>query len=77
MSGAIAGRSAQEKDKGRVEATKVKRYWPGKAPEWADADDAAEPSTRVKRWDADDPKRVLRNGELALSVPHSLITALM
>jgi len=35
MAGATAGRSAgAEGNKGRVEATKVKRYRPGQVPEW-------------------------------------------
>ncbi|KAG7668977.1 hypothetical protein Ndes2526B_g00691 [Nannochloris sp. 'desiccata'] len=35
MSGAAAGRSAgAQGDKGRIEATKVKRYRPGQVPEW-------------------------------------------
>ncbi|GLC61879.1 hypothetical protein PLESTB_001813900 [Pleodorina starrii] len=37
MSGALAARTAlEEADKGRVDKTRVKRYWPGKAPEWAE-----------------------------------------
>jgi microfibrillar-associated protein 1 len=40
MSGATAGRSAgTEGDKGRIEATKVKRYRPGQVPEWMKKDD--------------------------------------
>ncbi|CAD7701159.1 unnamed protein product [Ostreobium quekettii] len=36
MSGALAGRTINhELEKGRVEPTKVRRYWPGRAPEWA------------------------------------------
>ena len=36
MSGAVAARGDGDKgDKGRVETTKVKRYWPGKLPDWA------------------------------------------
>ena len=35
MSGSMAGRSADaDAEKGRVEATKVKRYRPGQVPEW-------------------------------------------
>lgn len=35
MSGALAGRrEVNELNKGRVEATKVRRYWPGKRPDW-------------------------------------------
>jgi microfibrillar-associated protein 1 len=44
MSGARAARPAdddKEQDKGRVAATKVKRYWPGKAPDWVEGDAAA------------------------------------
>ncbi|KAG2429704.1 hypothetical protein HYH02_013961 [Chlamydomonas schloesseri] len=53
MSGAFAARTAQEEaDKGRVDRTRVKRYWPGKAPEWADqqeeAEAAAAPRERVR-----------------------------
>jgi hypothetical protein len=37
----LAARQAKEEgNKGRVAPTKVKRYWPGKAPEWADGGDA-------------------------------------
>jgi microfibrillar-associated protein 1 len=40
MSGAAAGRSAgSQGDKGRIEATKVKRYRPGQVPEWMKTDD--------------------------------------
>ena len=35
MSGAQAGRSGSQINKGGVEATIVKRYWQNKAPEWA------------------------------------------
>jgi microfibrillar-associated protein 1 len=35
MSGALAGRQTdKELEKGRVEKTTVKRYWPGRAPAW-------------------------------------------
>ena len=35
MSGALAGRSAEnEASRGRVETTKVRRYFPGKRPDW-------------------------------------------
>jgi hypothetical protein len=37
MSGALAGRQTdKELEKGRVEKTTVKRYWPGKAPSWVE-----------------------------------------
>ncbi len=37
--GALAARpTEQEQDKGRVDQTRVKRYWAGKAPEWASAE---------------------------------------
>jgi microfibrillar-associated protein 1 len=40
MSGAAAGRSAgSQGDKGRIEATKVKRYRPGQVPEWMKTED--------------------------------------
>ncbi|GAB4819558.1 hypothetical protein N2152v2_006604 [Parachlorella kessleri] len=40
MSGALAGRSqAKELNRGRVEATKVRRYWPGKRPDWVKEDE--------------------------------------
>ena len=41
MAGALAGRTINhELEKGRVDPTKVKRYWPGRAPDWAlDEDD--------------------------------------
>lgn len=43
MSGAQAGRSGAEINKGGVVATTVKRYWQNKAPDWAnDEDDAPE-----------------------------------
>ncbi len=54
MSGALAARHAdQEGEKGRVESTKVRRYWPGKAPNWAsteapDAEAAAAPRGVVR-----------------------------
>ncbi|KAG2424810.1 hypothetical protein HXX76_014232 [Chlamydomonas incerta] len=53
MSGAFAARTATEEgDKGRVDRTRVKRYWPGKAPEWAEqqeeAEAAAAPRDRVR-----------------------------
>jgi hypothetical protein len=38
MSGARAGISAAEINKGGVGAATVKRYWPGKAPDWVDDD---------------------------------------
>lgn len=38
MSGARAGISAAEINKGGVGAATVKRYWPGKAPDWVDED---------------------------------------
>jgi hypothetical protein len=71
MSGALAGRSSdREQDKGRVEKTKVQRYWAGKLPGWAEQpqDASEEPATRerarteitapvvVKRTSADDPR---------------------
>nr|POE91173.1 hypothetical protein CFP56_51449 [Quercus suber] len=31
----------RDKLRGKIRQTKVKRYWPGRAPEWADDDDAA------------------------------------
>lgn len=37
MSGALAARHTdKELEKGRVEKTTVKRYWPGRAPVWAE-----------------------------------------
>lgn len=40
MSGAVAGRAAAvDENKGRVEATKVRRYWPGKRPDWVEQDE--------------------------------------
>mmetsp|Transcript_17478 Transcript_17478/g.37773 ORF Transcript_17478/g.37773 Transcript_17478/m.37773 type:complete len:486 (-) Transcript_17478:38-1495(-) len=37
MSGALAAKPTdKESEKGRVDKTKVKRYWPGRAPEWID-----------------------------------------
>lgn len=43
MSGAQAGRSGSEINKGGVVATTVKRYWQNKAPDWAnDEDDVPE-----------------------------------
>lgn len=38
MSGARAGISGTEINKGGVGAATVKRYWPGKAPDWVDKD---------------------------------------
>lgn len=39
MSGVQAAvHTEQGKNQGRVEQTKVKRYWPGKAPDWAGSD---------------------------------------
>ncbi|KAG2488247.1 hypothetical protein HYH03_013237 [Edaphochlamys debaryana] len=50
MSGAFAARTAAEEgEKGRVDKTRVKRYWPGKAPEWAEQQEEAEaPRERVR-----------------------------
>ncbi|KXZ46231.1 hypothetical protein GPECTOR_45g101 [Gonium pectorale] len=50
MSGAFAARTAQEEgDKGRVDRTRVKRYWPGRAPEWAEQQQEDEgPRERVR-----------------------------
>ncbi len=50
MSGAMAARTAvAEGDKGRVDKTRVKRYWPGKAPEWAEEQQEEEaPRERVR-----------------------------
>ncbi|KAL6769975.1 hypothetical protein ACKKBG_A33100 [Auxenochlorella protothecoides x Auxenochlorella symbiontica] len=49
MSGALAARGASEEgNRGRVEATKVRRYWPGKRPDWVgneEEEDLAVPST--------------------------------
>lgn len=39
MSGARAGISGAEINKGGVGAATVKRYWPGKAPDWVNEDD--------------------------------------
>ena len=40
MSGALAGRSAEnEASRGRVETTKVRRYFPGKRPDWIKEED--------------------------------------
>lgn len=48
MAGALAARHTdKELEKGRVEKTTVKRYWPGRAPDWVNsriADDAAVPT---------------------------------
>jgi hypothetical protein len=42
MSGALAARPTdKESGKGRVDATRVKRYWPGRAPAWIEAAAAA------------------------------------
>ena len=67
MAGALAGRHTdKELEKGRVENTRVTRYWPGKAPDWVKEDEAEENLVRgvqrtaiaapviVKR--ADDPR---------------------
>ena len=38
MSGALAAKpTGKEQEKGRVEVSRVRRYWPGKAPSWAEA----------------------------------------
>ncbi len=39
MSGARAGISGAEINKGGIGAATVKRYWPGKAPDWVNEDD--------------------------------------
>lgn len=50
MSGALAARPTdKESEKGRVDATRVRRYWPGKAPEWAQADDEGTGAAGVER----------------------------
>ncbi|GIL92145.1 hypothetical protein Vretimale_12216 [Volvox reticuliferus] len=49
MSGALAARTAlEEVDKGRVDKTRVKRYWPGKAPEWAEQQQLEEEAPRER-----------------------------
>ncbi|GFR53049.1 hypothetical protein Agub_g15750 [Astrephomene gubernaculifera] len=50
MSGALAARTAlEEGEKGRVDKTRVKRYWPGRAPEWAEQQQEEEaPRERVR-----------------------------
>lgn len=56
MSGALAARHAEkELDKGRIEKTRVKRYWPGKAPEWAEDDDTVAVAREVVRTDVAAP----------------------
>lgn len=40
MANAVAGRAPQQEvDKGRVDPARVKRYWPGRAPDWAQDED--------------------------------------
>lgn len=40
MAKAVAGRHPQQDvDKGRVDPARVRRYWPGRAPEWAQEED--------------------------------------
>jgi microfibrillar-associated protein 1 len=47
MSGALAGRHTdKELEKGRVENTRVTRYWPGKKPDWVNEDDPEEALVR-------------------------------
>ncbi len=50
MSGALAARQANnESEKGRVDKTRVRRYWPGKAPDWVDEqEEEAVPRERVR-----------------------------
>lgn len=49
MAGALAARQTdKEFEKGRVDATRVKRYWPGKAPDWVDNDAYEEAVPRVR-----------------------------
>jgi microfibrillar-associated protein 1 len=70
MSGAAAGRSAgAEGDKGRIEATKVKRYRPGQVPEWmktehedADTIPLALKPTEQKQPEVDDHGAPRRTG---------------
>jgi len=70
MAGAAAGRSAgAEGDKGRIEATKVKRYRPGQVPEWmkAENEDAdtiplALKPTYQKQTEVDDHGATRRTG---------------
>ena len=67
MSGAYAGRQAQdESEKGRVDRTKVGRYWPGRAPKWAEeqqaGDQAAAAQERV-RTEVTAPVIVRRAGD--------------
>lgn len=46
MAGALAARHAdKELEKGRVENTRVKRYWPGRAPSWVENQQDAAPPT--------------------------------
>lgn len=64
MSGALAARGASEEgNRGRVEATKVRRYWPGKRPDWVgneEEEDLAVPSTAPAA--EDEPTSVQRTG---------------
>ncbi|PNH00171.1 Microfibrillar-associated protein 1, partial [Tetrabaena socialis] len=67
MSGAFAARTATEEgEKGRVDRTRVKRYWPGKAPEWADQQDEEAPSRERVRTEegADDTRGTAGTDEI-------------
>lgn len=56
MSGALAGRGqAAELNKGRVEATKVRRYWPGKRPDWVAEDEEGEELEEEEQDVAEEP----------------------
>lgn len=49
MSGALAARNAdKELEKGRVDKTKVKRYWAGRAPEWVQQQQEDEPVVKER-----------------------------
>eukprot|EP00232_Nephroselmis_pyriformis_P017180 CAMPEP_0182893198 /NCGR_PEP_ID=MMETSP0034_2-20130328/24332_1 /TAXON_ID=156128 /ORGANISM="Nephroselmis pyriformis, Strain CCMP717" /LENGTH=99 /DNA_ID=CAMNT_0025026929 /DNA_START=54 /DNA_END=350 /DNA_ORIENTATION=- len=68
MSGRIAATSLNAKGvklkDGRVEKTRVKRYWPGKAPEWAedDSDDEFVPG-KGKQREVVAPAVILAKGD--------------
>lgn len=49
MSGALAGRTeSKELNRGRVEATKVRRYWPGKRPDWIKEEEESDEEEEVE-----------------------------
>jgi microfibrillar-associated protein 1 len=76
MSGALAARHTdKEGEKGRVEKTTVRRYWPGRAPAWVEQQQQLQPDAAAAAATAAAAARATDEAALSQQVQRTSIAA--